>query len=251
MSSGGGGGGAAGGASGSDSNANLFYGDESSSSSTAAAAVAPTTTTTTTPPDTTNSAPISRQSSTTQQQTTSNRTSNTTNTIGMWRDPNAPNVPTTNGFEPNDDFDSDQLDEDEESYSWASTDNQDLIPGGHSRHLNNRRHGSNSPNLGGGTGAGQNGLSFGSTQLPNWRDWKQPAPANQPGLILPNTTNVSSTGNRSSSAQLNDYLMNMLTRNSNGPLGFPPGVTAATTTNTTTSSPGIFQTIPQMNVSFF
>lgn len=246
MSSGGGGGSASVG--GSESDANLFYGDESSTAAAAAAAVA-----TATPTDnTTNSAQTSRQSSTTQQQTTSNRASNT-NTIGMWRDPNAPNVPTTNGFEPNDDFDSDQLDEDEESYSWASTDNQDLITGGHSRHLNNRRHGSNSPS-GGITGAGPNGLSFGSTQLPNWRDWKQPPPATQPGhLILPNTTNVSSSSaNRTSSSQLNDYLMNMLTRNSNGPLGFPPGVTAATTTTTTNPSPStIFQTIPQMNVSFF
>ena len=42
----------------------------------------------------------------------------------MWREATAT---TTDGFEPNDDFDSDQLDEDEESYSWASTDNQDII----------------------------------------------------------------------------------------------------------------------------
>lgn len=57
-------------------------------------------------------------------------------------------------LDPNDDFDSDQLDEDE-SYSWASTDNQDMIG-------SNVNHNSNSPS----------GVTGCSSSIPNWRDWK-------------------------------------------------------------------------------
>ncbi|CAF0728702.1 unnamed protein product [Brachionus calyciflorus] len=51
--------------------------------------------------------------------------------------------------DPNDDFDSDQLDEDEESYSWASTDNPDVLGP-----ANNNQN----PSL--------------PNSLANWRDWK-------------------------------------------------------------------------------
>jgi hypothetical protein len=62
----------------------------------------------------------------------------------------------------NDDFDSDQLDEDE-SYSWASTDNQDnvLIIGHHNPHSTGANNAGSSNTIGGG-----------GNSIANWRDWR-------------------------------------------------------------------------------
>jgi hypothetical protein len=77
----------------------------------------------------------------------------------------------------NDDFDSDQLDEDE-SYSWASTDNQDVMIGGGNHHNSSSN---------GGPNTGPNGA--GGNSIANWRDWRTAS-------IFRNASNFSLTGNR-------------------------------------------------------
>jgi hypothetical protein len=112
----------------------------------------------------------------------SNRNINNTN---MWGGDN-------DVLDANDDFDSDQLDEDE-SYSWASTDNQDVLIGGNSHHNSNSNAGgpSNGPNGGGGN------------SIANWRDWRSS------NMMFKNASNFSLIGSRNAalnhSAQISHH----------------------------------------------